>query len=154
MTSPSEGEVDNWVDVSQYTQFLFSVRACSDACVELYSSSSHTIRPSYRVCLGEKNNTETSIRISNDAGLEIATSFATTPEMIHCVMYRHFWISWNNGNVSIGRGHRGKYLLLHLQDPDWEVRATIKSLHLASRALKHSVADFQFNYHAGKEILG
>lgn len=90
LTSPSEGQVDDWLDVIKHTDFLFAVCACTDACVELYHSQSHTIRPAYRVCLGESNNANTTIRISDDADHEIAFAFAATPGVLHCAVYRHF----------------------------------------------------------------
>jgi hypothetical protein len=52
-----------------------------------------------RVVIGDNGNTRTVIRLPS--GL---TSSAETPYILSCEHYRKFWISWENGEIRLGRG--------------------------------------------------
>lgn len=52
-----------------------------------------------------------------------AVASAVVPRLLDCHDKRHFWLSYQRGSVTAGRGRYQHNVMLHYDDPDMTVRS-------------------------------
>jgi len=81
--------------------FKFKVRACNDAHITLSSDGSFDADYSYEIVLSGWLNQRSVIRRCHQCDESVSVD---TQQLLSCNDYRQFWISWDNGMVSVGIG--------------------------------------------------
>lgn len=104
-----------WMTVFDKQHVTFAVKACSDAHI-LLSSHPGIIDPTaFELIIGQNGNKETQIRKyqSKDSLKTIDTPF-----ILRCGTFSQFWVSWDRGLITFGRGITiGVNRLLEYEDP-------------------------------------
>ncbi|VDI42013.1 Hypothetical predicted protein [Mytilus galloprovincialis] len=89
--------------------FIFEVKACELAVVYLSSSDiMDSAKPLYEITIGSNGNTTVRIRRRSDASLQ-PSSIISIPRyisnIVSCIIYKPFWITWESGRIMIGLGN-------------------------------------------------
>ena len=85
------------------TSLTFKLRACNNARITLFSTSSGSLQNrSYEIVLGNSNN-ESSIRELGKNGKSYALK---TVGLLDCAKYKQFWIDWADNRIRVGKGLR------------------------------------------------
>ena len=89
--------------------FIFEVKACKQTVVYLSSSDiMDSAKPLYEITIGSNENTTVRIRRRSDASLQ-PSSIISIPRyisnIVSCIIYKPFWITWEAGRIMIGLGN-------------------------------------------------
>lgn len=93
----------------------FEFQACTDLKVALATNPHVTSDNVYEITVGGWANTKSVIR-RGLFGSEVASGM--TPDVLSCTVARPFWIGWDRGNITVGRGYViGGEVFLFYEDP-------------------------------------
>ena len=101
--------VDNLADskayrlqVTSWNAFVFRVRACKDATIQLKRDPTNLgdNPPFVRFTIGGVDNTETMIDYLNGNGGIISGGSTETVNVLSCNEMRQFWLSWKVSGIS------------------------------------------------------
>ena len=98
--SPEEPRLGQVWFIPLLEQFLFDVRACSEAHVHLSTTVATRAAPTYDLIIGAQNNMQTTL-VDENGVVQVQVD---TPEILHCYENRDFWITWNDGIIRLGEG--------------------------------------------------
>ena len=99
----------------EYSSFVFKVKACNDAHVQLSQVMANLDTNLYEIVLGGYKNTKSDLRDGRQGAI---LDQANTPNILHCDKWMIFWIRWNANSVEIGVGPLvGSNTLLSYQSP-------------------------------------
>lgn len=95
--------------------FRCHFQACTDMKVALSRDPQVTDSNVYEIIVGGWTNTQSVIR-RGLGGDTVAT--VATPDILSCSESRPFWIGWQNGNITVGRGNvTGQESFMSYADP-------------------------------------
>lgn len=82
--------------------FLFKVRACSDAVLELSSNMTSETGFEYALMLGLTDSSD-GLSITNVRSGRAHTSHYAG--VVSCSAFRYFWLNWTDTTLRVGQGH-------------------------------------------------
>ncbi|CAC5424728.1 unnamed protein product [Mytilus coruscus] len=91
-------------NASQSYSINFDLKVCSNAFVYLSASPIMDSNAAlYEVCIGANGGTEVSLR-RQVSTFKVIESNVLGDGSTQCGLFQPFWISWQNGNIKIGKG--------------------------------------------------
>ena len=105
-----------WLSVIDEYSIVFKARACSDVHVGLARYPGISYIEMYEIVIGGWDNAKSVIRtgMQQEPKAEL-----DEPDVVSCDKSQHFWVSWFDGRIAVGRGSTvGSREMLHWQDPD------------------------------------
>ena len=124
--SSASGRMDVTMVYSQYQKSVtLDVKSCAEAHVHLYE---YQAEPQvYEIVIGAESNMKTVLYRGTNTEQTVASE--STPDVLHCLESRAFWISWDAGQIDVGKGSMsGKRLLSWMDDDPQDVHtATLSS---------------------------
>ena len=124
------------------TYLNFKVQACSSANVGLFTATY-----SYEVQIGHNENTMLSIF---DKRQTRPVAYITIGSLLSCDEMRYFYVSFDNGNIEVGKGSFPGIKLLEYEDSNAE-RVTAVSMKTATTG-DSSLGEWEFRRKLGKSI--
>ena len=126
-TQSSELNYDQvWRSVQDPGSLTFSVRACNDAHLGLFSILQNSTSPMYEIAIGVQSNTHSAIRQSP---LGPDEALVSTPDVLSCAIFRAFWVTWQDGYIQVGRGTvTGANVFMEWEDTEYSVTVEAVSL--------------------------
>ena len=86
--------------------FRFAVQACHN--VNVFLSGSAVLDSNYpfhNVVIGGENGAKIFIRhVSDGISYQSRTDGLEVSDLLFCLSYQEFWVTWSNGSVKVGRG--------------------------------------------------
>ena len=99
---------------SSFIRFKF--QGCSDLKVALARDPQVTSTSTYEIIVGGWTNSQSAIRRALN-GENLVT--VSTPGILSCDEARPFWIGWQNGNITVGKGSvTGQESFMNYVDPE------------------------------------
>ena len=103
MATPDEHKyVTMWKSVETKKFWSFSVRAGGDVHVVLTSRLGQTDSDLYELVIGGWSNSASVIRTEVIGGGDSVKAMLNRTNLVTATEFRHFWISWYDGLVSVG----------------------------------------------------
>ena len=111
--SSTNSQTDVWMVFNQYQKSVtVDITSCAEAHIHLHS---YVTEPQvYEVVIGADSNMKTVLY--REANTEVKSE--STPEVLSCLETRTFWISWDNGQIDVGRNSVSGRRLLSWSDDD------------------------------------
>ena len=85
--------------------FPFSVRACSDALIELDAIIGNRAAKSYLLEIGSNSNTEIKLFKYDGNGNAQQIKQQNQLNVLHCDSFRPLWVAFEGGKIELGQGH-------------------------------------------------
>ncbi|CAH1802108.1 unnamed protein product, partial [Owenia fusiformis] len=90
------------INMKGRTKMVIEIQACKDAHIALSKVLDEPETDTYEIVIGGWDNSASAIRANHD-GEELTKTL--TPGILNCNLKLPFWISWENGQVLVGRGN-------------------------------------------------
>ena len=89
-----------WVPVSGESSLVFKVKACKEAFLALCQVQGHVYTLSYEFALGVNAGIDNELRY----GVDGEAKDNNQAQVLSCDEMREFWVSWSNGDITLGQG--------------------------------------------------